>query len=105
MMILGINRCIPSLWVMTLLAFVMVLGVAACSDDAQPTPTEEQDTTAPQSTATAEPTTVNVVATTGIVADWVENIGGEHVEVFSLVPTGADPSRLPTGRPRRGKSR
>ena len=34
---------------------------------------------------------IKVVTTTSIVADWVENIGGDHVEVFSLVPTGADP--------------
>ena len=63
----------------------------------QPTPTPGQTTTAPQPTPTAVPTPavespiLSVVTTTSIVADWVENIGGDRVEVFSLVPRGADP--------------
>ncbi len=40
---------------------------------------------------------VKVVATTNIVADWVKNIGREHVEVLSLVPTGADPHSFQPG--------
>ena len=30
-------------------------------------------------------------------ADWVENVGGEHVDVFSLVPVGADPHGFQPG--------
>ncbi len=40
---------------------------------------------------------VRVVTTTNIVADWVENVGGEHVDVFSLVPVGADPHSFQPG--------
>lgn len=32
-----------------------------------------------------------VVTTTGIIRDLVEHVGGDHVEVHSLVPDGADP--------------
>ncbi|MFD2675140.1 anchored repeat ABC transporter, substrate-binding protein [Gulosibacter bifidus] len=34
---------------------------------------------------------VRVVTTTGIVADFVQQVGGEHVAVTSLVPEGGDP--------------
>ena len=40
---------------------------------------------------------ISVVVTTNIVADWVENIGGEYVDVFSLVPVGADPHSFQPG--------
>ena len=38
-----------------------------------------------------------VVATTNIVADWVQNIGGERVEVMSLLPVGGDPHTYQPG--------
>ena len=38
-----------------------------------------------------------VVTTNNIVADWVRNIGGEDVEVFSLLPVGADPHTYQPG--------
>lgn len=34
---------------------------------------------------------LNVVATTGMIADLVKNIGGEHVKVTALMGTGVDP--------------
>ena len=34
---------------------------------------------------------LNVIATTGMIADLVKNIGGEHVEVKALMGTGVDP--------------
>ena len=40
---------------------------------------------------------IKVVTTTNFVADWVENVGGNRVEVFSLVPTGADPHGFQPG--------
>ncbi len=64
------------------LALLFVLG--ACSDDSAPT-------------STPAPTPVQVVATTSIVVDWVEHIGGDHVEVFSIVPAGSDPHGFQPG--------
>ena len=97
MMIPCIDRRISGLWATALLAFAMLLAIAACSNEATLTPTTGQTTTAPQPTATpvptptVEPTILSVVTSTSIVADWVENIGGDNVEVFSLVPRGVDP--------------
>ncbi|HEY8495764.1 MAG TPA: metal ABC transporter substrate-binding protein [Limnochordales bacterium] len=39
----------------------------------------------------AAPKTVRVATTTSIFADLIANVGGERVEVTSLVPAGADP--------------
>ena len=59
-------------------------------------------TTAPAPTATSMPATatpepappadpVPVAVTSNIMADWVREIGGDRVEVFSLLPVGVDP--------------
>ena len=66
-----------------LLALALLLVLAACSDDA--------------GSAAPPDSVVRVVATTSVVADWVENIGGEHVEVFSVVPAGSDPHGFQPG--------
>ena len=99
-MILSTKRGILALFKITLFSLVLLLALSACSEDPQPTPTVPADTPVPQPTATPEPTAapaIQVVATTSIVADWVENIGGEHVEVFSLVPPGVDPHSFQPG--------
>ena len=74
-----------------LLALALLWVVAGCSD---------RDG-APRSDATGAgadpPAPVRVVVTTSIVADWVENVGGDHVEVFSIVPVGADPHGFQPG--------
>ena len=116
-MILGTNNRLLNLGKIGLLVFTLLFVLAACSDNgddtvptqtsptatatAEPeamTPTpraESTPTDSPPPTATAEPEAMTpalrIVTTTSIVADWVKNIGGDHVEVFSLVPTGADP--------------
>ncbi|MXX79860.1 MAG: zinc ABC transporter substrate-binding protein [Chloroflexi bacterium] len=90
------------------LAAVLVVG---CSDDdqsqqqqAQPQQQQESEAAAPaQSSAAqeqqqqqqAQPQAVSadplkVVVSTQIIADWVRQIGGDHVEVEALVPAGAD---------------
>ena len=38
-----------------------------------------------------------IVATSSIVADWAREVGGERVEVFSLVPPGGDPHSFQPG--------
>ena len=40
---------------------------------------------------------LQVVATSNIVADWVRNIGGDRVEVISLLPIGGDPHTYQPG--------
>ena len=70
---------------------VLIVGlavVAACGggdEEAEPQVSEEAGAR------------VQVVTTTNIVADWVMNVGGEGVEVFSLVPVGADPHSFQPG--------
>ena len=108
------------------LVFTLIFALAACSDDGEgdtPTTVSATPTTTvsesmpdpttpsesmPEPTSTPEsmpePTApvsmapaIRVVTTTNIVADWVENVGGDHVDVFSLVPTGADPHSFQPG--------
>ena len=99
-MILSTNRGILTLFRITLFSLALLFALGACGEDPEPTPTVPADTPVPQPTATPEPTAapaIQVVATTSIVADWVENIGGDHVEVFSLVPPGVDPHSFQPG--------
>lgn len=64
-------------------SLVVALGVAltACSNG----------------TGTAQGQNLQVATTTNISADWARQVGGEHVEVFSLVPTGKDPHAYQPG--------
>ena len=100
-MILSTKRGIFNLFKVALFSLALLLALSACGDDPEPTATARPaDTPVPQPTATPEPTAapaIQVVATTSIVADWVENIGGDHVEVFSLVPPGVDPHSYQPG--------
>ncbi len=100
-MILSIKNWTLDLWKIALLAAVPLLALAACNGDAAPTQTAatQAPTAAVEPTAepTPQPPALKVVSTTNIVADWVENIGGEHVEVFSLLPVGVDPHTYQPG--------
>ena len=102
------NNYMSHLGKAALIALALLLPLAACSDDggstAPVTPTSEaaSNTMAPTpmsqtSSESMESELISVVVTTNIVADWVENIGGEHVDVFSLVPVGADPHSFQPG--------
>ena len=74
---------------------------AAEAQQPQPATTTSQ----PQPAATARPARapaaplekVQVVTTTNIVADWVRMVGGDRVDVFSLLPVGADPHSFQPG--------
>ena len=48
-------------------------------------------------TAVAVEPSVRAVTTMNILADWVENVGGERVDVFSILPTGSDPHSYQPG--------
>ncbi len=56
-------------------------------------------TNTPQPAATATPSRppLQLVATSNIVADWAEVIGGDRVEVFSLHSPGSDPHNIVPG--------
>ena len=82
---LSINRCIYGLAKATFPSVALFLALAACSEDSGGVP--------PAQTGTP----IQVVVTTNIMADWVEIVGGDRVEVFSLVPEGADPHSFQPG--------
>ena len=98
-----IADAIKSRWGFIALALAVVLVLAAlagCSGGDDPGNGEEpgeEPTVVVEPTAVEEATIVRVVTTTNFVADWAENVGGDRVEVFSLVPTGADPHGFQPG--------
>ncbi len=90
------------------LAIALLFALAACADDSgsEPTtPTQAPSTAGTETKQTpptavpqeTETTKVSVVTTTNIMADWVSNVAGDNVEVFSLVPIGADPHTFQPG--------
>ncbi len=86
---------------MTLLALMLVgllafAGIVGCSGDEEVIE-EVEEATEVAEVEEEEIERVQVVTTTNFIADWVENVGGDGVEVFSLVPTGADPHGFQPG--------
>ena len=93
------------------LCLLALLTLVACSDGsttqapepATQVPAQVPPASAPPSQSAPAHTPevmsgpVNVVTTTNIVADWVGNIGGDRVEVLSLLPVGADPHAYQPG--------
>ncbi|MFQ5576489.1 MAG: metal ABC transporter solute-binding protein, Zn/Mn family, partial [Anaerolineae bacterium] len=68
---------------------ILSQAAAACAagqPDALPTAVT---TLTPAASAAGEP--LRVVATTGIIADWVSRVGGDAVALTVLVPSGVDP--------------
>ncbi|MGL6202125.1 MAG: metal ABC transporter substrate-binding protein [Lachnospiraceae bacterium] len=77
-----------------MISFVIIVGMlAGCSSDS----TESKSTSGTASSEdvadnTAEESQVlKVVATNSILADMAMNVGGDYVEVYSIVPVGTDP--------------
>ncbi len=62
---------------------MVVVSAVACGGAASPSPDA--------------PPVLLAAASTGIAADWVREVGGERVEVFSLVPAGRDPHTFQPG--------
>ena len=103
-MILNLNRFKTGLPLVfgVALAVGLALACSGRSEPAQPTrtavpaePTKKAVEADEGVEVGGEP--ITVVTTTNIVADWVSNVGGEHVEVTSLLPVGADPHSFQPG--------
>ena len=74
-----------------LVVFAMAFLAACASDEDSQAPAEE----APK----ADLPRLQVVTTTNFLADWARVVGGDRVEVFSLLPVGGDPHHFqPTPR-------
>ena len=83
-MILSPNNRLAILVRASLSLLALLCALAACS-------------IASGGAASESATTIRIVTTTNILADWAKNVGGDHVEVFSLVPAGADPHAFQPG--------
>ena len=81
------------------IGLALLLSVAACSSDDEPEPATQAQTSpaGPPPAAASDKPPIEVVTTSNIVADWVQNVGGDGVEVFSLLPIGADPHTFQPG--------
>ena len=67
----------------------LVLFIVGCQYSAT---SEVQPTSSAIATAEVETADViNVVTSTSILADWVENVGGDKVQVNHVIPSGTDP--------------
>ena len=102
---LNANNYVPSISFMGMfvVGIALMLSIAACSSDSDPEPaqtTQAQTSPAGPPAPPAAPEDkppIEVVTTSNIVADWVQNVGGDGVEVFSLLPIGADPHTFQPG--------
>jgi ABC-type Zn uptake system ZnuABC Zn-binding protein ZnuA len=47
-------------------------------------------TAPPEPAAAQDDDPIKVVATFSILADWIQNVGGEHIEITTIVPAGGD---------------
>ena len=107
-MLLRLNTITSRTWIpflgVIIVGIALMLSIAACSsddEDAEPAQTtQSQASPAPPAAPPAAPADkppIEVVTTSNIVADWVENVGGDGVEVFSLLPIGGDPHTFQPG--------
>ncbi len=75
------------------LVSALILAVAACGSDPTPTPvppTDAPPTATPVPPTEAPPEPVRVITGTVILADFARNVGGDAVDVESLIPSGGD---------------
>ena len=102
---LNTNKYVPSIPFVgiAVVGIALMLSIAACSSDSDPDPeptTQAQTSPAGPPAPPAAPEDkppIEVVTTSNIVADWVQNVGGDGVEVFSLLPIGSDPHTFQPG--------
>ena len=94
-----LNKYLSRLFIASLLTIAVVIALVACgSGDEEVAPAAPAPAPAAAPAATAAPAVevkptlekLNVAATTSIVADWIQQVGGERVIVEAVVPHGAD---------------
>ena len=93
-------------------ALFVMFAMSACSDNASLQEPSEPSAPSQSSQVAAAPTAVvtaseqvsqpilepvRVVTTTNIVADWAQIVGGDRVNVLSLLPAGSDPHAYQPG--------
>ena len=81
-----------NLWQIGFLLAMLILALAAltgCSG--------EEETKEPDDATQASPPFLEIVTTTDFMADWARRMGGSSVNVFSLLPPGADPHSFQPG--------
>jgi len=69
----------------------LVSFVASCGGD------DERDAKPADEPAVKQETVIRVVATSNIIADWARIVGGDRVEVISLMPVDVDPHTFQPG--------
>ena len=82
-----------------IISILLVALTSACADvseveDSPPAASVPTGQTAP---ASQRDEVLRVVTTTNIVADWVQAVGHDRVDVFALLPSGADPHTFRPG--------
>ena len=85
----NMKRCRLAMFLSPVFLLVLASAIACGTPAATDTPATAQE--APPSPK------LDVVATTNIVADWAQQVGGDRVEVFSLVPVDSDPHTFQPG--------
>ena len=88
-----LNKYLSRLFIASLLTIAVVIALVACgSGDEEVAPAAPAPAAAAAPAVEVKPTLekLNVAATTSIVADWVQQVGGERVIVEAVVPHGAD---------------
>lgn len=79
-------------------AILIIFFAVACSSEELTSGTTSSPTPI-QTTPTTDAQILAVVATSNIIADWLQHVGGSRIKVHSLVPLGGDPhSFQPTAR-------
>lgn len=86
----SIRRVAGIVWA-SFLMLALVSFMASCGGD------DERDAKPADEPAVTQETVIRVVATSNIIADWARIVGGDRVEVISLMPVDVDPHTFQPG--------
>ncbi len=85
-----IRRTASIVWA-SLLMLTLISFMASCGGD------DERDAKPADEPAASQETVIRVVTTSNIIADWARIVGGDRVEVISLMPVDVDPHTFQPG--------